>query len=89
MQQIAHRYPRAKKVHAVMDNFSTHTQKALTSNLGSKRGANLWSNFQVHYTPKHGSYLNQAEIAMSMFTRQCLGRDRIATVKTAAKWAAA
>jgi len=37
----------------------------------------LWNRFTVHYTPKHGSWLNQAEIAISLFSRQCLGRRRI------------
>jgi hypothetical protein len=37
----------------------------------------LWERFTVHYTPKHGSWLNQAEIEISLFSRQCLGRNRI------------
>jgi hypothetical protein len=37
----------------------------------------LWDRFRVHYTPKHGSWLNQAEIEISLFSRQCLGRRRI------------
>ena len=89
MQEIARCHPKAKQIHAVMDNLSTHTQKALTTSLGPKRGAKLWLRFHVHYTPKHGSWLNQAEIEISMFSRQCLGRDRIATIKTVAKRAAA
>jgi len=42
-----------------------------------KAGNWLWDRFRVHYTPKHGSRLNQAEIAISLFSRQCLGQRRI------------
>ena len=44
---------------------------------GEKAGGLLWDRFTVHYTPKHGSWLNQAEIEISLFSRQCLGRRRI------------
>ena len=40
-------------------------------------GCLLWGRFTVHYTPKHGSWLNQAEIEISLFSRQCLGQRRI------------
>lgn len=40
-------------------------------------GGLLWDRFTVHYTPKHGSWLNQAEIETSLFSRRCLGRRRI------------
>jgi len=39
---------------------------------GEERGGRLWDRFTVHYTPKHGSWLNQAEIELSMFSRQCV-----------------
>lgn len=55
MRDIGRAYPRAKKIHLVMDNLSTHTEKSLVKGLGPKRGANLWRRFDVHYTPKHGS----------------------------------
>ena len=44
---------------------------------GEKVGGWLWGRFTVHYTPKHGSWLNQAEIEISLFSRQCLGERRI------------
>jgi len=44
---------------------------------GEKAGAWLWQRFTVHYTPKHGSWLNQAEVEISLFSRQCLGKRRI------------
>jgi hypothetical protein len=89
LRDIGRAYPNATKIHLVMDNLSTHTRKSLIKHLGPKRGANLWDRFEVHYTPKHGSWLNQAEIAISMFSRGCLGKDRIATRVTLAKRAAA
>jgi transposase len=74
---VAARYPRADSIHLVMDNLSSHTRQAVVERFGEKAGGWLWNRFAVHYTPKHGSWLNQAEIAISMFSRQCLGQRRI------------
>lgn len=60
-----------------MDNLSSHNRKALVDRFGEKTGGLLWERFTVHYTPKHGSWLNQAEIEISLFSRQCLGQRRI------------
>src|ERR1700687_1949594 len=76
--EIAARYPEADTIHLVMDNLSTHRRKAVVERFGEKDGGWLWDRFTVHYTPKHGSWLNQAEIEISLFRRQCLGRRRIA-----------
>ena len=70
-------YPEADTIHLVMDNLSSHNRKALVDQFGEKIGSLLWERFTVHYTPKHGSWLNQAEIEISLFSRQCLGRNRI------------
>jgi hypothetical protein len=51
-------------------------EKSLTDRWGFVQGRKLWSRFTVHYTPKHGSWLNSAEIEASMWSRECLGRDR-------------
>lgn len=75
--KIAVSYARAKTIHLVMDNLSTHTRKALVNRFGETVGAWLWQRFTLHYTPKHGSWLNQAEIEISLFSRQCLGQRRI------------
>ena len=75
--EIAVRYPEADTLHLVMDNLSSHTRKAVVERFGEKAGGWLWERFTVHYTPKHGSWLNQAEIAISMFSRQCLGKRRV------------
>ena len=74
---IAEYYPTADTIHLVMDNLSSHTCKAVIQRFGTKEGEWLWKRFTVHYTPKHGSWLNQAEIAISLYSRQCLGRRRI------------
>ena len=70
-------YPFARKIHLVMDNLNIHCRKSLTDHFGQQDGAYLWSRLQVHYTPKHGSWLNQAEIELSLVSRQCLGTRRI------------
>jgi hypothetical protein len=45
-------------------------------------GCEIWDRFRIHYTPTHGSWLNQAEIEISMFARQCLGTRRIPDLRT-------
>jgi hypothetical protein len=57
-----------------MDNLNSHRRKALVDRFGERIGGLLWERFTIHYTPKHGSRLNQAEIEISLFSRQCLGR---------------
>jgi len=70
---LALRYSEADTIHLVLDNLSSHTRQAVVGRFGEKAGGWLWNRFTVHYTPKHGSWLNQAEIAISLFSRQCLG----------------
>ena len=60
--EIVASYPEADTIHLVMDNLSSHNRKALVDRFGEKIGSLLWKRFTVHYTPKHGSWLNQAEI---------------------------
>ena len=79
--EIVASYPEAETIHLVMDNLSSHTRKAMVERFGEKIGGLLWDRFTVHYTPKHGSWLNQAEIEISLFSRQCLGKRRIPTLK--------
>ncbi len=74
---LASDYPGARTIHVVMDNLNTHCRKSLTDYYGEEQGGGLWDRFTVHYTPKHGSWLNQAEIEISLFSRQCLGKRRI------------
>jgi transposase len=75
--EIVAAYPEADTIHLIMDNLSSHRRKALVDRFGETIGGLLWDRFTVHYTPKHGSWLNQAEIEISLFSRQCLGQRRI------------
>ena len=79
---IADRYPHAKTIHLVMDNLNTHCRKTLVDRFGPQEGEALWNRFTPHYTPKHGSWLNQAEIEISLFSRQCLGQRRIGDLRS-------
>jgi hypothetical protein len=60
-----------------MDDLNVHCRKSLTDHYGEDEGGCLWKRLTVHHTPKHGSWLNQAEIEISLFARQCLGKRRI------------
>ena len=60
-----------------MDNLNLHGANALIRTLGATQGAALWARFTPHYTPKHGSWLNPAEIEASLWSRECHGRDRV------------
>src|SRR4030095_7429814 len=60
------------KIHLIMDNLNIHCRKSLADHFGKKAGQQLWNRLRVHYTPKHESWLNQAEIEIGIFTRQCL-----------------
>ena len=80
--QIALEYVDVKTIHLVLDNLNIHCCKSLIELYGAEFGSEIWGRFTVHYTPTHGSWLNQAEIEIGMFTRQCLGRRRIPDLKT-------
>jgi DDE superfamily endonuclease len=80
--RLALAYPAAKTIHLVMDNLNIHSQKSLTDVFGAEMAAEVWSRFTVHHTPTHGSWLNQAEIEIGIFSRQCLGKRRIPDLKT-------
>ena len=67
-------YPTAEKLILVMDNLNTHTLAALYELFEPAEARRLIEKLEVHYTPKHGSWLNMAEIELSVLTRQCLDR---------------
>ncbi len=67
-------YPEAPKVRLVMDNLNTHSIASLYQAFEPKVALRLAKRLEIHYTPKHGSWLNVAEIELSVMTRQCLGR---------------
>src|ERR1700688_2372430 len=77
LNRIIGSYPYARTIHLVIDNLNIHCRKTLTDYFGEQEGGYLWDRLTVHYTPTHGSWLNQAEIEISLFARQCLGRRRI------------
>ncbi len=79
--QLALQYRGAETIHLVLDNLNIHCRKSLTDLLGMEMGKRIWDRFTVHYTPKHGSWLNQAEIEIGLFARQCLGARRISDLK--------
>lgn len=74
-------YPKAAKIVLVMDNLNTHSLAALYEVFAPAYAWRLAQRFEVHYTPKHGSWLNMAEIELSVLSRQCLQR-RIADLVT-------
>jgi hypothetical protein len=80
LARIEKRYRHARTIHLVQDNLSTHTERSLIGAFGSTKGRALWRRFTVHYTPKHGSWLNVAEIEASLVSRECLGKRRIGTL---------
>ena len=60
-----------------MDNLNTPNERAFLEFYGQEQGEWIWSRFKVYYTPKHTSWLNQAEIAINIYARQCLAKTRI------------
>ena len=77
VRTIVHTSPAARTIHRVLDNLNTHREKALIDHFGAREGHRLWRRLTVHYTPIHGSWLNQAELELSLVSRQCLGTRRI------------
>jgi len=67
-------YPNAQKVTLVMDNLNTHTGASLYEVFEPSEARRLLDRLQIHYTPKHGSWLNMAEIELGVLSGQCLDR---------------
>jgi transposase len=65
-------YPEAEKIVLVVDNLNTHTPAALYEAFDPAEARRLLERLEIHYTPKHGSWLNMAEIELSVLARQCL-----------------
>jgi hypothetical protein len=90
LKKIARRYRSARRIHLVMDNLNIHSRASVTTVLGELAGRRLWQRFAVHYTPKHASWLDVAELEASMVSSECLGRRRIASlvdlISTVAAW---
>ncbi len=73
-QMLDERYPSAVKVRLVMDNLNTHNIASLYEAFEPKEARRLAERLDIHYTPKHGSWLNIAEIELSVLKGQCLDR---------------
>ena len=67
-------YGSARRIHLVLDNLNTHFRKCFEDVLGKRAAARLLKRVRFHYTPKHASWLNMAEIEIGILTRQCLDR---------------
>ena len=67
-------YPDAEKIVVILDNLNTHVLAAFYLAFEPQEARRLVERFELHYTPKHGSWLNMAEIELSALTRQCLDR---------------
>jgi len=83
-QMLDERYPDAIKVRLVMDNLNTHSIASLYETFEPKEARRLAERLEIHYTPKHGSWLNMAEIELSVLKGQCLDRriPDMATMQT-------
>lgn len=65
-------YPDAERIHVVMDNLNTHHYHSLVEFFGKTEADRIWNRICIHFTPAHGSWLNMAEIELSIMSRQCL-----------------
>ena len=86
---VEERYPNAKVVRVTLDNLNTHKPGALYEAFGPEQARQILKKLEFHYTPKHGSWLNMAEIELSVLQRQCLSRripDRETLVAESAAW---
>jgi hypothetical protein len=67
-------FPQAERVRVVMDNLNTHKAASLYETFAPAEARRILRKLEFHYTPKHGSWLNMAEIELGVFSRQCLAR---------------
>ena len=82
-------YPEAEVIAVVLDNLSTHSPAALYRTFRPEEALRLLKRLEFHYTPKHGSWLNMAELEFSILGRQCLDRrlpDRDSLEREVAAW---
>ncbi len=82
-------YPKMRRIHLVMDNLNTHFRRVFEEVLGVRRATHLLRRVVFHYTPKHASWLNMAEIEIAALSRQCLDRrlpDEATLSREVAAW---
>lgn len=87
VKEIAEQYPQAERITLVMDNLSTHKPGSLYESFPPEEAKRLWDRFDFVFTPKHGSWLNVAEIELNVLNGQCLNRriDEIEIVRQEAQ----
>jgi len=73
-------YPDAQKIIVVMDNLNTHSPASLYATFEPEEALRLAQRFEIHHTPKHGSWLNMAELEIGVMSRQCL-KQRIPSIE--------
>jgi len=86
---VDERHPQAKKIRVVQDNLNTHVKASLYKAFAPAEARRLLDKLEFHYTPKHGSWLNMAEIELSVLSRQCLDRrisDKDMLTEEVAAW---
>ena len=71
---VDNQYPNADKILLIMDNLNTHTPGAIYEAFEPEEARRIINKLEIHHTPKHGSWLNVAEIELSVLSRQCLNR---------------
>jgi transposase len=74
MQHVADRYPEASVIRVVLDNLNTHKMASLYEAFPAEQARNLARKLEFHYTPKHGSWLNSAKIALAVLSNGALSR---------------
>ena len=88
-QLVDEHYPEAEVVTLVLDNLNTHTPASLYQTFEPEEARRIARRLEIHYTPKHGSWLNMAEIELSVLSRQCLDRripDQTTLAQEVAGW---
>jgi transposase len=84
-------FPQADKICVVMDNLNTHHPASLYAAFSAQEARRIVDRLEFHYTPKHGSWLNMAEMEFSVLQRQCLDRripDQPSLIRAVANWQA-
>ena len=71
---VDERYPMADKIGVIQDQLNTHVKASLYKAFEPEEAKRILDKLEFHYTPKHGSWLNMAEIELSVLNRQCLNR---------------
>ena len=86
---VDNKYPQARKIILVMDNLNTHCGASLYKAFPPEEARRILEKLEIHFTPKHGSWLNMAEIELSCLSRQCLNRripDKVKITEEVKSW---